>query len=99
MDQILKEKLSFIGNIIKMTKSNEELILLLDDLLTPSEAEKIYERVHIVSHLIDHTPQRSIVEKTGAGIATVTRGSFLLKKPNSILSKFITKARKASWWR
>jgi Trp operon repressor len=99
MDKNLKEKLNFIGNVIGMAESKNELLFLLDDLLTPSEIQKIYERIHIVSHLMNKMPQREIAEKTGAGIATVTRGSYLVKKPNFILSNFISKAQKLSCWR
>ncbi len=99
MDSVLEKKINVIAELIKMAKSDKELVLLLDDVLTESELDKVYERVQIVYHLMDDMSQRDVAKLTGAGIATVTRGASLMRKPNFILSKFIEKMSKGSGWR
>ncbi len=91
MDKSLKKKIDLIAELIQKAESEKELRLLLDDLLTESELNKVYERVQIVANLMNEMSQREVAAKTGAGIATVTRGASLMKKPNFILSKFIDK--------
>ncbi len=52
---------------------------VLGDLLTPSELAEISKRLQIIKRLREGVPQRQIAEELGVGIATVTRGSRVLK--------------------
>lgn len=52
---------------------------LLEDFLiavtTEKERHELLQRIEIVKHLINGTPQHKIAQDLGVGIATVTRGS------------------------
>ena len=52
----------------------------LSDLLSPSELSEISKRLQIFKLLEAGVPQRQIAEQLGVGIATVTRGSRVLKQ-------------------
>lgn len=82
--------------MISMSQKNSES--LLDDLLTESEIDKIYERVQILDCLLKEMPQRAVAEKTKSGIATVTRGSHLLKKTDLVIDKIIDQSSQMAWW-
>lgn len=53
---------------------------VLSDLLTPSELSEISKRLQIIKRLQAGVPQRQIAEELGVGIATVTRGSHVIKQ-------------------
>jgi len=52
----------------------------LGDLLTASELDDVARRLQIIEMLAEGIPQRQIAERLGVGIATVSRGSNVLKK-------------------
>lgn len=92
------KKLQGIAKVLSLSKSEDELIKLLDDLLTPSEIEKLHERIKIVACLKDAMSQRETQRKTNAGIATITRGARLLQKPKLVITKIISSAQNMNWW-
>lgn len=49
-------------------------------LLTPNEIEEMQRRLQILDLLQKGVPQRDIAKQLGVGIATVTRGSRVLKE-------------------
>ena len=57
----------------------QAILLFLSDLLTKSEYEELGKRLQIIKMLDAGFSQREIVEKLGVGIATVTRGSAMMK--------------------
>lgn len=58
----------------------QQLEQALTDLLTPSELSEISKRLQIFKRLEAGVPQRQIADELGVGIATVTRGSRVLKQ-------------------
>lgn len=78
-----------IARLLRRTKSEAELASLLEDILSPSEREKIVERVRIVSMLIKKRPQREVASSLGVGIATVTRGASLFRKKDGVLARLL----------
>ena len=52
----------------------------LGDLLTASEFDDVARRLQIIEMLAEGIPQRQIADRLGVGIATVSRGSNVLKK-------------------
>ena len=68
-----------LANIIKDIKSKKNLEKFLVGILTPAEIEQIAMRIEVVKALKAGIPQRSIVKNLGVGMATVTRGSKMLK--------------------
>ena len=60
-------------------EDHEVLEKRLKNLLTPSELNEVSKRLQIFKLLKAGIPQRVIAEKLGVGIATVTRGSRVLR--------------------
>lgn len=60
--------------------SPEALEKALGDLLTASELDDVARRLQIIEMLAEGIPQRQIAERLGVGIATVSRGSNVLKR-------------------
>ena len=57
-----------------------EMEKALCDLLTASELDDVARRLQIIEMLAEGIPQRQIANQLGVGIATVSRGSNILKK-------------------
>ena len=60
----------------------------LGDLLTASELDDVARRLQIIEMLAEGVPQRQIAERLGVGIATVSRGSNVLKRRKGSTSSF-----------
>ena len=69
-----------ISKIIINIKKERELNDFLIGVLTPKEIEQINQRIKIIKMLKKGIHQHKIAEKLGVGIATVTRGSRMLKE-------------------
>ena len=61
--------------LIHATRDKELLEDLLVGITTPKEREEFVTRIEIVRLLLQGVPQRTVAEKLGVGIATVTRAS------------------------
>lgn len=67
-----------LDNLIKSfleIKSESEMRIFLEGILTPKELVELPTRLRIVKLLKSGVPQHKIAEELGVGIATVTRGS------------------------
>lgn len=67
-------------NYLLTQQSPEAMEEALHDLLTQNELVDVAKRLQILKMLEGNITQRQIVEELGVGIATVTRGSNVLKK-------------------
>lgn len=67
-------------NHLLAQNSPEEMEKALCDLLTASELDDVAKRLQIIEMLAEGIPQRQIANRLGVGIATVSRGSNVLKK-------------------
>lgn len=83
------KELSTIAKFLKKPDSPKDLARLLEDLLTPEEIEAIHQRVEILHMLLEGKPQRDIAAKLDCGIATVTRGSRIIKHGTGAAKKFL----------
>jgi len=72
LDQLIKVFLS--------AKNREEMLNLLEGILTPQELLEIPMRLEIVKRLKKGDPQHQIAEDLQVGVATVTRGSREIKR-------------------
>jgi len=72
LDQLIKVFLS--------AKNREEMLNLLEGILTPQELLEIPMRLEIVKRLKNGNPQHQIAEDLQVGVATVTRGSREIKR-------------------
>jgi TrpR family trp operon transcriptional repressor len=81
----MKAKIKYIEHLVNhllVQKSPQEMEKALGDLLTTSELEEVAKRLQIFEMLAKGVPQRQIAESLGVGIATVSRGSNVLKIRN-----------------
>ncbi len=69
-------------NHLLAQNSSQEMEKAISDLLTASELDEVAKRLQIFEMLAKGVPQRQIAESLGVGIATVSRGSNVLKKQN-----------------
>jgi len=77
-------------HLLQLASEDKKLFsALLDDLFTPEEIETLARRWQIIKELQKKTPQREIADKLGVAIATVTRGSRMLKNPNGDFARII----------
>lgn len=60
--------------------SEDEIVDFLEGFLSPKELESLDNRLKIVKLLKQGYSQRQIAQKVGVGIATVTRGSNMIKE-------------------
>ncbi|MEA3545215.1 MAG: Trp family transcriptional regulator [Thermodesulfobacteriota bacterium] len=67
-------------NHLLAQNSPQEMEKALNDLLTISELVDVAKRLQIIEMLAAGVSQRQIAENLGVGIATVSRGSNVLKK-------------------
>lgn len=70
---------NLIAELLKI-KTEKEMKIFLEGILTPKELVELPTRLEIVKMLKSGVPQHTISEKLGVGIATVTRGSKELQK-------------------
>jgi len=72
-----------LEKIIKLAARDQKtLSLFLDDLLSPEELAVLPVRWQIIKRLWQKQPQHEIAKDLGIGVATVTRGSKMLKNKN-----------------
>ncbi|MCD6582852.1 MAG: helix-turn-helix domain-containing protein [Desulfuromusa sp.] len=74
--------IEYLVNHLLAQNSSQEMEKALSDLLTASELDEVAKRLQIFEMLAAGVPQRQIAENLGVGIATVSRGSNVLKKRN-----------------
>ena len=71
------------------SKDRNLLYAFIDDLFTPEEIQVIERRWQIIKRLYKDIPQREIADNLDVAIATVTRGSRMLKNPNGGFARII----------
>lgn len=69
-----------LSKVFLSLSTEKEVTEFLKDILTHQELESVSKRLQIIKLLKSGITQNEIVEILGAGIATVTRGSTLLKE-------------------
>jgi len=79
----MDENIGYIRHLVNhllAQSTPEALETALRDLLTSSELEDVAKRLRIIEMLAEGVPQRQIADHLGVGIATVSRGSNVLKQ-------------------
>ncbi len=82
-----------IENIFLKAKDVKQMHGLLSDLFTPQELLMLEERIEIFRGLKKGEPQRSIAERLGCSIATVTRGSREYQFGSGVIGKLLSTER------
>ncbi len=75
-----KKYLDQLIRVILKAKNRDEVLNLLEGILTPQELIEIPMRLEIVKRLKKGDPQHQIAEDLQVGVATVTRGSREIKR-------------------
>ena len=78
-----------VETIIRIGSDSSLMNAFLTDLLTPTEYIEIKKRWEIVKMLDSSVPQNMIAKKLGVGIATVTRGSRVLRNSKGGFKKML----------
>ena len=69
-----------VGDLLASQKDHDDLVELLTILLTPEERNAVGSRLAIIRALLaEDESQRDISARLGVSIATITRGSNMLK--------------------
>lgn len=93
-DQIYKTEVDFLYEIIlKAAKTQEELRLFLDDLLTSSEIRMIKRRWHIANLLDEGKSVREVAAEAGVGTDTVERIAKRLEEGKGGLARALEAVR------
>ena len=71
-------------------KSLKDLERFFDELFTPREIEDISLRWKLLHDLHQGLTQRKIAEKYGISLCKITRGSKILKEPDSVILKTLS---------
>ena len=72
-------------------KNKEEMTALFQDLFTPAELKDFTLRWHLLNDLYKHTPQRIIAKELKISLCKITRGSRILKNPDSPIKKELSR--------
>jgi TrpR family trp operon transcriptional repressor len=68
-----------LAELIARIDNSKDAKNFLANMLTPQELDEVTQRLQIFKLLLAGEPQRSIAEKLGVSISTVTRGSREIK--------------------
>ena len=83
------KKIKTIASLLKKAKHLKEMEALLTELLTKKEIENIALRLELLKKLKKGDSQRKIAKSLKISLCKITRGSKILKNPNSILKSII----------
>ena len=76
--------IEYLVNHLLTQNSPQEMEKALSGLLTASELDEVAKRLQIFEMLAEGVSQRQIAKSLGVGVATVSRGSSVLKNQNKI---------------
>ncbi|QQS59839.1 chorismate-binding protein [Candidatus Peregrinibacteria bacterium] len=88
MDAEHSEKNELLEKLLLAPQNLQEQRELLSALFTPAERKTLAERAEIVELLFEGKTHRDIAKKTGASLATISRGSREMKYGNGVFQKF-----------
>ena len=80
-----------LADIFTRTKDVNELRLLLDGILTPSEIEGIHLRWALLKLLAEGVTQREIMTRLGICLGKISRGSRLMKYGDPGFKELVTR--------
>jgi TrpR family trp operon transcriptional repressor len=86
-----------IIKVLSKIKNPKLMALFLKDLLTQQELVEIKRRWQIINLLDSGLPQRSVAKKLKIAIATVSRGSRMLKNPQGGFNQILKNKFKYSY--
>lgn len=88
-DQLVKDTIKELSELIAHTDDKEFICEFLQCLLSKPELKAIASRWLIVKEIDEGTTQREIAKKFSMSLCKITRGSKELSKPNSAFRKML----------
>ena len=82
-------RLDGLSDLFKRAADLETLPALLGELFTPRELHDLALRLRLLRMLCDGVPQRKISAELGVSLCKVTRGSRILKNPDSVVKQIL----------
>lgn len=87
--------LQSVVNALARLTSPDDVRALFDEILTPAERQSIALRWRLMQMLRDGIPQRRIAKQLGISLCKITRGSRVLKNPESMVRRLLNVERDA----
>lgn len=87
------ENLKTISKILNTLKTSSEIYNFMLEILTEAELTTLSKRWQILRMLSNGSTQREIAKELQVSLCKVTRGSKILKNPNSIVNKILIKEK------
>lgn len=82
-----------IDDLVKVfaeTTDPEKMAKLLEEMLTPKELKDLHLRWKLMKDLYRGKPQREIAADYGISLCKITRGSKILKQPDSYIKRLLS---------
>lgn len=86
----MKDSLDDLVSLFAKTTNENEMYKLFDELFTPAEKKDFALRWTLMQELYRGMPQREIASKYHLSLCKITRGSKILKTPNSLFRKVLS---------
>ena len=80
-----------IVNVFSSIQDNNDMIRFFHEILTDSEIRNLALRWELMKRLKKGIPQRKIAADLRISLCKITRGSKILKNPNSITNQLLNK--------
>jgi TrpR family trp operon transcriptional repressor len=78
-----------LADALVSIEDREKMKRILEELLTPAELKNLELRWELMKNLAEGIPQREIARRHGISLCKITRGSKILKDPDSVTAEFI----------
>lgn len=75
----LRKKVLHLARVFRTAQTDEEMLNLLEDFLTPPELEDLCQRWDLVSGLMQGKTQRQVKDEAKVSISKVSRGAQTLR--------------------
>lgn len=96
MTRALETNITFLVNVFRTLKNEQELSLFLRDIFTEAEIAEFSGRLRVAQVLSEGKSQRTVAKETGISIATVTRVNKWLKRGNGTYQLVIDRLKNKS---
>jgi TrpR family trp operon transcriptional repressor len=78
-----------LEKIFAQVQDNKEMIKFFEEIFTPKEISDLRLRWQLLKELHEGHTQRSIAAKHKISLCKITRGSKILKKPDSVTKRLL----------
>jgi len=78
-----------ISKVLAELTSSEDVEKFLHEILTDNERRDLSLRWELMKKLFNGVPQRTIASELGISLCRITRGSKILKSPDSVAGKLL----------